>query len=105
MGLPHRILIDEAHYFLGRLDDPELFDRELGGHLLVTYRIADLSADVLDATDAVIVTQVTDRRQALALRGLAAPVLRLGGRGLPLGRRRFDAWVVPLSFRNGAAVG
>lgn len=73
-GLPHRIVIDEAHYFLGRLDDPELFDRELGGHLLVTYRIADLSADVLSATDAVIVTKVADQRQALALRGLAQPV-------------------------------
>jgi hypothetical protein len=74
LGLPHRIVIDEAHYFLGRLDDPELFDRELGGHLLVTYRIADLSADVLSAADAVIVTRVEDQRQALALRGLAPPV-------------------------------
>lgn len=73
-GLPHRIVIDEAHYFLGRLDDPELFDRELGGHLLVTYRIADLSAEVLSATDAVIVTKVADQRQALALRGLAPAV-------------------------------
>ena len=73
-GLPHRIVIDEAHYFLGRLDDPELFDRDLGGHILVTYRIADLSVDVLNATDAVIVTQVADQRQALALRGLAARV-------------------------------
>jgi hypothetical protein len=73
LGLPHRIVIDEAHYFLGRLDDPEIFDRELGGHLLVTYRISDLSADVLSATDAVIVTKVADQRQALALRGLAPP--------------------------------
>jgi len=73
-GLPHRIVIDEAHYFLGRLDDPELFDRELGGHLLVTYRIVDLSAEVLAATDAVIVTKVADQRQALALRGLAPAV-------------------------------
>ncbi|MCC6195386.1 MAG: HAD hydrolase family protein [Burkholderiales bacterium] len=73
-GLPHRVLIDEAHYFLGRLDDPELFDRDLGGYVLVSYRVADLSADVLAATDAVIVTKVADRRQALALRELAAPV-------------------------------
>ncbi len=73
-GLPHRIVIDEAHYFLGRLDDPELFDRDLGGHVMVTYRTADLSVDVLNATDAVIVTQVADQRQALALRGLAPRV-------------------------------
>lgn len=73
-GLPHRIVVDEAHYFLGRLEDPELFDPELGGHVLVTYRIADLSAEVLGAADAVVVTKVADQRQALALRALAPPV-------------------------------
>jgi hypothetical protein len=73
-GLPHRIVIDEAHYFLGSLDASEIFDRDAGGHLLVTYRIADLSADVLGATDAVIVTKVADQRQALALRRLAPSV-------------------------------
>ena len=70
-GLPHRVVVDEAHYFLNRLDDPELFDRELGGYLLVTYRISDLSPDILSASEAVIVTRVDDRRQALALLALA----------------------------------
>jgi hypothetical protein len=70
-GLPHRVVVDEAHYFLNRLDDPELFDRELGGYLLVTYRISDLSPDVLRASEAVIVTRVDDRRQALAVLALA----------------------------------
>jgi hypothetical protein len=71
-GLPHRVVVDEAHYFLNRLDDP-LFDRDLGGYLLVTYRIADLSPDVLGASEAAIVTRVDDRRQALALLPLAPP--------------------------------
>jgi hypothetical protein len=70
-GLPHRVVVDEAHYFLNRLDEPELFDRELGGYLLVTYRISDLSPDILGASEAVIVTRVDDRRQALALLALA----------------------------------
>ena len=70
-GLPHRVVVDEAHYFLNGLDDPELFDRELGGYLLVTYRISDLSPDILNASEAVIVTRVDDRRQALALLALA----------------------------------
>jgi len=73
-GLPHRVVVDEAHYFLNRLDDPKLFDRELGGYLLVTYRISDLSPDILSATEAVIVTRVDDRRQALALLALAPGV-------------------------------
>jgi len=70
-GLPHRVVVDEAHYFLNRLDDPYLFDRELGGYLLVTYRISDLSPEILRASEAVIVTRVDDRRQALALLALA----------------------------------
>jgi hydroxymethylpyrimidine pyrophosphatase-like HAD family hydrolase len=70
-GLPHRVVVDEAHYFLNRRDEPELFDRELGGYLLVTYRISDLSPDILSASEAVIVTRVDDRRQALALLALA----------------------------------
>ncbi|MGH7306402.1 MAG: HAD hydrolase family protein [Candidatus Rokuibacteriota bacterium] len=73
-GLPHRVVVDEAHFFLNRLDDPELFDRELGGYLLVTYRISDLSPDILSASEAVIVTRVDDRRQALALLTLAPGV-------------------------------
>lgn len=70
-GLPHRVVVDEAHYFLNRLDDPQLFDRELGGYLLVTYRISDLSPDILRASEAVIVTRVDDPRQAIALLALA----------------------------------
>jgi hypothetical protein len=68
--------VDEAHYFLTRLDDPGLFDRELGGYLLVTYRNSDLSPDILRASEAVIVTRVEDRRQALTLLGLASDVGR-----------------------------
>ena len=73
-GLPHRVVVDEAHYFLNRLDAPALFDRELGGYLLVTYRISDLSPEVLSASEAAIVTRVDDRRQALALFTLAPGV-------------------------------
>jgi hypothetical protein len=73
-GLPHRVVVDEAHYFLNRLDDPTLFDRELGGYLLVTYRISDLSPEILTASEAVIVTRIDDPRQALALLTVASGV-------------------------------
>jgi hydroxymethylpyrimidine pyrophosphatase-like HAD family hydrolase len=73
-GLPHRVVVDEAHYFLNRLDAPALFDRELGGYLLVTYRISDLAPEILRASEAVIVTRVDDRQQALALLALAPGV-------------------------------
>jgi hypothetical protein len=73
-GLPHRVVVDEAHYFLNRLDAPALFDHELGGYLLVTYRISDLSPEILRANEAVIVTRVDDRQQALTLLALAPGV-------------------------------
>ncbi|MGO9119253.1 MAG: HAD hydrolase family protein [Desulfomonilaceae bacterium] len=70
LGFPHRVLLDEAQYFLSGPDAAELFDRDLGGYLLVTYRVTDLSESVLSATDAVIVTKVTDRRLAEGLLAL-----------------------------------
>lgn len=73
-GLPHRVVVDEAHYFSNELDAPALFDRELGGYLLVTYRVSDLSPEILKASEAMIVTRVADSRQALALRALAPGV-------------------------------
>jgi hypothetical protein len=73
-GLPHRVVVDEAHYFLHGLEDPIIFDREVGGHLLITYRVSDLSPAILRASEAVIVTRLEDQRQALALRALAAGV-------------------------------
>jgi len=70
LGFPHFIVLDEAHYFLGGPDYAQLFDRELGGYILVTYRVTDLSPDVLSATDAIIATRVTNRRQAAGLLAL-----------------------------------
>ena len=67
-GLPHRIVLDEAHYFLDDPDAAELFDSELAGYLLVTYRASQLNPGVLEHTDAVIVTRVSDAMEATALR-------------------------------------
>lgn len=101
-GLPHRVVVDEAHYFLNRLDGPELFDRELGGYLLVTYRISDLSPDILGASEAVIVTRVADRRQALALLALA-PGAGTSSEWLALlaGLAIDEAVLLPGSFESG----
>jgi hypothetical protein len=104
-GLPHRVVVDEAHYFLNRLDDPELFDRELGGYLLVTYRISDLSPDILGACEAVIVTRVDDQRQAFALRSLA-PGMGTPSEWLALlaGLAMDEAVLLPGAFESGDSV-
>lgn len=64
-GLPHKILLDEAHYFLGGRDAPQLIDTELAGYILVTYRISGLDRSIRMTSDAVvIVTHETDPIEA-----------------------------------------
>jgi hydroxymethylpyrimidine pyrophosphatase-like HAD family hydrolase len=55
-GLPHRIVVDEAHYFLHDPDAAQLLDLELNGYTVVTYRASRLPAALLAATDVMIVT-------------------------------------------------
>jgi hypothetical protein len=66
-GLPHRIVVDEAHYFLHGTDVSSLIDLELNGYTLTTYRASHVSPALLAATQAVIVTRESDPREVLAL--------------------------------------
>ena len=59
-GLPHRIVVDEAHYFLDRPDVESLLDLELAGYALVTYRVSQLRADVLATIETVVFTHEND---------------------------------------------
>lgn len=66
-------MLDEAHYFLHRHADADVFDPKLGGCYLVTYRSADLPPGLLDACDFIVATRIADRRLAARLLGLARP--------------------------------
>jgi len=70
-GLPHRIVVDEAHYFLGQPDASEFFDFELGGYALVTYRVSDLHPQVLATMQAIVMTHTSDSRELATLARLA----------------------------------
>jgi hydroxymethylpyrimidine pyrophosphatase-like HAD family hydrolase len=69
-GLPHRIVIDEAHYFLNESNVGELLDLDLGAYTLVTYRPSDLHSDVRKAMEAVVITRTTDPQEAKAMQAL-----------------------------------
>jgi hypothetical protein len=69
-GLPHGIVVDEAHYFLHDPDVRDLLDLERNGYTLVTYRASRLHPDVLAASHAVIVTRESDPHEVEALRAL-----------------------------------
>jgi hydroxymethylpyrimidine pyrophosphatase-like HAD family hydrolase len=55
-GLPHRILLDEAHYYLHDDDSHQLLDFERNGYTVVTYCASRLPRALLAATDVMIVT-------------------------------------------------
>ncbi len=56
-GLPHRIVLDEAHYFLGHPDVDTAIDLEMAGYVLVTYRASQLRPEVLAAMETVVFTR------------------------------------------------
>ena len=75
-GLPHKILLDEAHYYLGGPGSNRLIDLELAGYVLVTYRISGLAPSILTSADAVVmVTRESDPHEAETLLRMCGPNL------------------------------
>ncbi len=67
-GLPHRILVDEAHYFLGDAASRHLLDLDANGYTLVTYCASKLPQELLRATEVIIVMRESDPLEIEALR-------------------------------------
>lgn len=71
-GLPHRILLDEAHYFLHDADAHHLLDLELNGYTVVTYCASRLPKALLAASEVMIVTCESNPVETEALRQCCA---------------------------------
>lgn len=72
-GLPHKIVLDEAHYYLAEPDGSRLIDAELAGYILVTYRVSGIDTKVRTVRDTVvIVTRETDPQEQETLRSMCA---------------------------------
>jgi hypothetical protein len=67
-GLPHRILLDEAHYYLHESDAPPLLDFERNGYTIVTYCASRLPQALLANTEVTIVTCESNPAETEALR-------------------------------------
>lgn len=75
-GLPHKIVLDEAHYFLAECDVARVIDAELAGYILVTYRVSALPLAVRQTPDSVVmVTRETDPTEIDTLLALCRPCL------------------------------
>lgn len=75
-GLPHRIVLDEAHYFLQDPESRRLLDLELSGYTFVTYRASTLCPESLRATQAILVTCESDPAEIETLRSLCTCAAR-----------------------------
>jgi len=82
-GLPHRIVLDEAHYFLHDADDTLLLDLDLNGYTLVSYLASRLHPDVLAAAQATVVTRESDPSEVASLLKLCGACTK---------RRSMDEW-------------
>jgi hypothetical protein len=70
-GLPHKIVLDEAHHFLGGSGSASRVDPELAGYIFVTYRISGLDPSIRATKDAVVfVTRESDPLETEVIRGL-----------------------------------
>lgn len=69
-GLPHRIVVDEAHYFLHRESAKELLDLEVLSYILVSYRASSLHPSILESSKVIIVTRESDPNEIAVLRNL-----------------------------------
>ena len=69
-GLPHRIILDEAHYFLHDGNVGRLLDLERNGYTVVTFCASKLPPALLAATEVIVVTCESNPVEVDALRTL-----------------------------------
>lgn len=69
-GLPHRIVLDEAHYFLHDAEKLGLLDLEQSGYTVVSYWASQLPKSLLAATEVMIVTRESNPSEIAALQAL-----------------------------------
>jgi hydroxymethylpyrimidine pyrophosphatase-like HAD family hydrolase len=67
-GTPHRIVVDEGHYFLRDAVRDQLLDLEFNGYTVVTYWPSQLPAELVSATEVILVTRESNRTEIDALR-------------------------------------
>jgi hypothetical protein len=67
-GLPHRIVVDEAHYFLQDAGARHLLDLQRNGYTVVSYWASRLPRELLAATEVMIVTRESNPAEVEALR-------------------------------------
>lgn len=69
-GLPHWILVDEAHYFLNQSDPEHHADGGLTACVVITFRPSQVHPEILRMAETIIVTSLTHPDEVLTLTAL-----------------------------------
>jgi hydroxymethylpyrimidine pyrophosphatase-like HAD family hydrolase len=77
-GTPHRIIVDEGHYFLRDAVKHNLLDLDFNGYTVVTYWPSQLPPDLVAATEVILVTRESNRVEIDALRHHCTACQHLG---------------------------
>jgi hypothetical protein len=77
-GTPHRIIVDEGHYFLRDAVKHNLLDLDFNGYTVVTYWPSQLPRDLVAATEVILVTRESNRAEIDALRHYCTACQHLG---------------------------
>ncbi len=77
-GTPHRIIVDEGHYFLRDAVVHDLLDLDVNGYTVVTYWPSQLPRDLIAATEVILVTRESNRAEIDALRHRCTACEHLG---------------------------
>lgn len=106
-GVPHRIIIDEAHYFLHDTFARQLSDLDLNGYTVVTYWPSQLPAELIAATEVILVTRESNTEEIEALRSRCASCQHLDPSGWDLlpNLRLDQAAALPVRWRRMARCG
>jgi hypothetical protein len=67
-GTPHRIVVDEGHYFLHDAVKDHLLDLDFNGYTVVTYWPSQLPKELVAATEVILVTRESNDAEIDALR-------------------------------------
>ncbi len=71
-GTPHRIVVDEGHYFLKDAIERGLLDLDYNGYTVVTYWPSQLPAALVAASEVILVTRESNADEIEALRNCYA---------------------------------
>jgi len=90
-GTPHRIILDEGHYFLHDAVDRGLLDLDFNGYTVVTYWPSQLPPELVAAAEVILVTRESKREEIEALRNHCPTCRHLSASAWDiLGRLRMD---------------